>query len=88
MFTYHEMCQSKPQAHKTEIVFEREEEVLGADEKPSASVRGETVGGRNGEQSGDMDGTISSGKVNSKRVEAARLAAESAYMQQRKTVSK
>ena len=38
-----------PGTQDREIVFEREEEVLGADEKPSASVRGETVGGRNGE---------------------------------------
>ena len=46
------------------------------------------IGGRNGEQSGDMDGTISGGNVNSKRVEAVWLAAESAYMQQRKTATK
>ena len=52
--------------------------MLGAVEKPSASVRGETVGGRNGERSGGMDGTIG-GNVNSKRVEAARLAAESQH---------
>ena len=77
-----------PGTQDREIVFGREEEVLGADEKPSASVRGEKVGGRDGERSGDMDGTISGGNVNSKRVEAAQLAAESAYMQQRKTATK
>ena len=41
MCIYHEMRQSKPQAHKTERSSLNEKKVLGADEKPSASVRGE-----------------------------------------------
>ena len=44
-----------------------------------ASVVGEKVGGRHGEQIEDVDGTSSSDDVDSKRVEGRRLAANSQY---------
>ena len=67
-----------PGTRNRESVFE-EEEVLGADEKPAVSIEGETVGDSNKKQSGDVDGTISGGNVDSKCVEVARLAAESQH---------
>ena len=64
-----------PGTQDREIVFGRGRGVGGRRE-----TFGECkVGGRDGEQSGDMDGTISSGNVNSNRIEAAPLAAESQH---------
>ena len=47
------------------------------DENVEASVEGEKDGGRDDECNGDVDGTISGGDVDSNRVEAAQLTANS-----------
>ena len=59
------------------IVFGQSLEVLGMDENVEAPVEGEKDGGGDDEHDGDVDGTISSGDVDSNRVEAVRLTAES-----------
>ena len=51
--------------------------MLGSLEDVEASVEGEKDGGRDDECDGDMDGTVSGGNVDSTRVEATRLTAES-----------
>ena len=59
------------------IAFGHVGEMLGRLEGVAASVEVERAGGTDGEQCGDVDGTNSGDNVDSKRVEAVRLATDS-----------
>ena len=64
-------------ASKNVFVFGRFVEVLGSLEDVEATVEGETDGSRDDGCDGDVDGTASGGNVDSNRVEALWLTAES-----------
>ena len=67
------------------FAFGRSLEVLGSLEDVEVSVEVEKDGGRDDEQCGDVDGTVSSGNNNPNRVAAVRLAAQSQDMRNNAT---